>query len=180
MMNNNKPACIIRQAKPEDAMALPEIERSAVQSFLAEPELHFILDMPVMSAEQHMQFMQSGHVLVVECDAVLAGFLVAEPVPEENGLHIWELSVHQTYQRRGVGRALLDAAASLAQANGYQALSLTTFCDVVWNKPFYERCGFVVLPVESYNARFTALADLEQSLGLPRERRVAMVRHLIS
>lgn len=180
MTSKNKPACIIRQAKPEDATALPKIELSAVQSFLAEPELHFILDMPVMSADQHLQFMQSGHVLVAECSAVLAGFLVAEPVPQENTLHIWELSVHQSFQRRGVGRALLDAAASLAQVNGYQALSLTTFGDVVWNRPFYEQCGFAVLPVESYNPRFTALADLEQSLGLPRERRVAMVRHLIS
>lgn len=180
MTTKAKPTCVIRQAKAEDAASLPEIELSAVKAFLVEPDLHFIVDMPVMSAEQHLQFMQNGHVLVAECDNVRAGFLVAEPVPEENCLHIWELSVHQSYQRRGVGSALLEAVARVAKVNGFQALSLTTFDDVTWNRPFYERCGFTVVPVSSYNARFKALADLEQSLGLTRARRVAMINPLIN
>ena len=44
------------------------------------------------------------------------------------------------------------------------------------NRPFYESCGYQVLPVSQYNARFRSIAELEQSIGLPIERRVAMIR----
>lgn len=175
---HDKSACLIRRALPADAALLPEIERSAASTFAADPSLHFILDMPVMSAEQHMEFMQKGHVLVAECDTVLGGFLVAETMPDENCLHVWELSVHQDFQRRGFGRKLLDAAADLAKAQGCTSLSLTTFGDIPWNRPFYESCGYQVLPVSQYNARFRSIAELEQSIGLPIERRVAMIRTL--
>ncbi len=173
---HDKSACLIRQALPSDAAVLPEIERSAVKTFAADPSLHFILDMPVMSAEQHLDFMQKGHVLVAECDTVLGGFLVAEAMPDEKRLHVWELSVHQDFQRRGFGRKLLDAAADIAKAQGCSSLSLTTFGDVPWNRPFYESCGYQVLPVSEYNARFRSIAELEESIGLPVERRVAMIK----
>lgn len=178
MAESEKSACLIRQAQIADADFLPEIERSAVQTFAADPSLHFILDMPVMFAEQHRDFMQKGHVLVAECDGVLGGFLVAEAMPDENRLHVWELSVHQNFQRRGLGRRLLDAAADIAKAQGCTSLSLTTFGDVPWNRPFYESCGYQVLPVSEYNARFRSIAELEESIGLPIERRVAMIRTL--
>lgn len=174
----DKCACLIRQAQITDADLLPEIERSAVQTFAADPSLHFILDMPVMSAEQHRDFMQKGHVLVAECGNVLGGFLVAEAIPDENRLHVWELSVHQDFQRRGLGRKLLDAAANIARVQGYASLSLTTFGDVPWNRPFYESCDYQVLPVSQYNTRLRSIAELEESIGLPIERRVAMIKAL--
>ncbi|MDR0252915.1 MAG: GNAT family N-acetyltransferase [Brucellaceae bacterium] len=175
---HDKSACLIRQAQITDAKLLPEIERSAVKTFAADQSLHFILDMPVMSAEQHLDFMQKGHVLVAECDGVPGGFLVAEAMPDEDCLHVWELSVHQDFQRRGLGRKLLDAAAELAKEQGCASLSLTTFGDIPWNRPFYESCGYQVLPVSQYNARFRSIAELEESIGLPIERRVAMVKPL--
>ena len=174
----NKCACLIRQAQIADAALLPEIECSAAKTFSADPSLHFILDMPVMSAEQHLDFMQKGHVLVAECDGVLGGFLVAEAVADESCLHVWELSVHQDFQRRGLGRELLDAAADIAKGQGCTQLSLTTFGDVPWNRPFYESCDYQVVPVSEYNARFRSIAELEQSIGLPIERRVAMIKTL--
>lgn len=176
--DHDKSACRIRQAQITDADLLPEIERSAAKTFAADPSLHFILDMPVMSAGQHLDFMQKGHVLVAQCKDALGGFLVAETVPEECCLHIWELSVHQDYQRRGLGRRLLEAAALTAADQGCSSLSLTTFDDIAWNRPFYERCGYQVLPLQLYNARLRAVAETEKSIGLPMSRRVAMVRPL--
>ncbi len=171
-------ACRIRQAQIADAPLLPAIEISAVQNFQADPSLHFLLSMPVMSAEQHLEFMQTGFVLIAECDGKPAGFLVAEAMPDEACLHVWELSVHQDFQRRGLGRQLLDAAARIAGEQGCSSLSLTTFDDVPWNRPFYESCGYKVLPAQQHNARFRSILELEQSLGLPVERRVAMVKAL--
>lgn len=171
-------ACLIRRAQEQDASYLPDIERSAAQTFAADPSLHFLLDMPVMSADDHLSYMKKGYVLVAECDGRLAGFLVAEMIADEHCLHVWELSVHQNFQRRGIGRRLLDAAVALAAEQGCSTLSLTTFDDIAWNRPFYEGCGYKVLPVANYNARFRAIAETEQALGLPLGRRVAMVRPL--
>ena len=55
--------------------------------------------------------------------------------------HLEEIDVDPAHGRRGVGRALLEAVCAWAREAGHAALSLTTFRDVAWNAPFYERAG---------------------------------------
>ncbi|MDF5808077.1 GNAT family N-acetyltransferase [Pseudomonas aeruginosa] len=45
------------------------------------------------------------------------------------------------HQQQGLGR-LLERAVTYAHASHCRALTLTTFCDVPWNAPFYARLGF--------------------------------------
>lgn len=59
--------------------------------------------------------------------------------------HIQALAVVPGRMRRGVGTALVEAACDWARAQGYPAVTLTTFADVPWNRPFYERLGFTVV-----------------------------------
>ena len=40
-----------------------------------------------------------------------------------------------------------------AAGNGYASVTLTTFRDVPWNMPFYERLGFRVIPLSRTLAR---------------------------
>lgn len=54
-----------------------------------------------------------------------------------------QLSVLPAAMRQGVGRRLLQEA--LAFAAG-RPLWLTTYAHVPWNRPFYERYGFEVVP----------------------------------
>lgn len=71
------------------------------------------------------------------------GFVSVEVV--DDAAHIWQLSVLPSMQRQGIGRALVAAVCDWAAAEGYIAVTLTTFRDVPWNAPFYEKLGFVEL-----------------------------------
>ena len=93
------------------------------------------------------------------------------------------------YAQRGLGAALLDHAATGAQRHGLAALTLTTFTDVPWNAPYYERLGFRHLcdieltpglrAVRAREAkrgldawpRTTMRRDITRELNMPRSRR---------
>lgn len=87
-------------------------------------------------------------------------------------LHIHELSIHVMHQRRGLaGRLLGTVKGFVWGSNTYQfqpetqdaaqvygsnldrptilGLSLTTFRDVPFNRPFYEKCGFRLIEKEA-------------------------------
>jgi GNAT superfamily N-acetyltransferase len=105
-----------------------------------------------------------------------ASFLMA--VPLDGCLHVDQLSTAPAGARRGLGRALLDHAADQARAGGLPALTLTTFADVPWNGPYYERCGFRVLDDAEITPGLREIRAHEIALGLDRWPRVCMRRDL--
>jgi GNAT superfamily N-acetyltransferase len=83
-------------------------------------------------------------------------------------LHVIELAVAQTFQRRGLGRRLLDAARGWAEDKDLSALTLTTFRHVAWNAPFYARYGFSEVSGATIGARLKEIVRKEEvELGLP-------------
>lgn len=91
-------------------------------------------------------------------DRALGCMIVTSEGVDERGLRIAEvksLAVDPTYQRSGVGRALLEFAAQHA-AREYDVLRVGTG-DSPLTVPFYEACGFTrshVLPnffIENYD-----------------------------
>ncbi|RYE93558.1 MAG: GNAT family N-acetyltransferase [Myxococcales bacterium] len=130
---------VIRPATPADAAHLPEVERSAGQTFLGSA-FAYIADDPVTDEATHARHAAAGLEWVADADGVPVGFLYAEVTGRD--LHVSELSVRHDRQRQGLGRALLDAAARAAVERGLDALTLTTFRDLAWNAPAYRRLGF--------------------------------------
>jgi hypothetical protein len=55
-------------------------------------------------------------------------------------------------------------------------VTLTTFRDVPWNRPWYERLGFRVLGEDELGPELRARRDEEEHLGLPAALRVCMRR----
>ena len=104
-------------------------------------------------------------------DAVV-GFLLTEPRGPE--LHLIELSVDPEHGGRGLGRALLTAAERRARQGAFNALTLTTFADLPFNAPFYERLGFQRLPHDDPSLASELAA--ERAAGLTQ--RVAMRKRL--
>ncbi len=98
----------------------------------------------------------------------------------ESHAHLDQISVHPDHGRRGVGTALLEAAAERAALKGHGSLTLTTYADVPWNGPFYARHGFVeVSDDEPRTAAQLAISANEERLGLGKHgRRVWMRRTL--
>lgn len=164
---------IIRLARTEDAMRLPEIERSAASSFRSTADLAWIADGPPTPAEDYLPLIASGTVWVAEHPkGGLRGFLAAEQAGIE--LHIKEVSVLSQHQGHGIGRRLIESARAHAEAAGLSAITLTTFRDVPWNGPFYAKLGFEVLVAFSIGPRLASILAQEAERGLPSERRCAM------
>src|SRR4051812_15274085 len=135
----------IRQSVRSDAPHFPAIEHSAAGLFRTIPELAWVADGNDMSVERHREFIDAGTSWMVETiDAQLrAAFLCSEVFGRT--LHIWELAVASTYQRCGMGRALMERAVDYARQQALASITLTTFRSVAWNEPAYARMGFVTL-----------------------------------
>ncbi|MHA3737291.1 GNAT family N-acetyltransferase [Pseudomonas sp. Eth.TT006] len=164
---------VVRRARQSDARALPAIERSAAELFRADPALAWLADAPVLGAEQHLQAISSALVWVAEhVDQPLHGFLRAVQI--DNQLHIEELSVSQHFQGLGTGRKLLLTAIDYAARQQLRAVTLTTFSDLPWNAPFYQRMGFCLLSPQKIPRHLREAMNNEVALGFPAARRCAM------
>ncbi len=162
-----------RKAVAEDAVHLPAIERSAGSAFLQVPGLEWIASEDVLSAEAQLNWIRRGLVWVAEtADQERVGFLTAEQFDQE--YHIWELSVHQEHQKRGIGRALLEALTDQARRETIAAITLTTFRHLPFNEEFYGTMGYRTLEESQQSERLKATLAAEKASGLPIERRCAM------
>jgi GNAT superfamily N-acetyltransferase len=92
--------------------------------------------------------------------------------------HLDQVSVGERQGRRGVGRALVETVCAWAAAQGFDAVTLTTFRDVAWNAPLYARWGFATLDEHQLGPELSALRRAERARGLDLVPRVAMRRLL--
>jgi len=128
---------------------------------------------PLFDAHELASLAEAGNVLVAadERDTPI-GFAALGQLGREAYLH--EMDVEPAWSGRGVGRELLRAAARHCRERGHRTLLLATFADVPWNRPFYERVGFVVVEPSRYDAELRALREGERAGGLPMGSRVIM------
>ncbi|CAI9398410.1 hypothetical protein ANOBCDAF_00034 [Pleomorphomonas sp. T1.2MG-36] len=167
----------IRAASERDADDLPDIERSSGAIFRGWAGLEWIADDDVQSPDQHLTLMSQGVALVAEDrERGAVGFLNGEMTPD--GLHIWQIAVHLDWQGQGIGRMLIAEAGRIARESGAKALTLTTFRDVPWNEPYYQRLGFHTLAEEAIPPRLLKVLENEGKAGIPVELRCAMVMPL--
>jgi len=87
-----------------------------------------------------------------------------------------QVSVHPDYAHRRLGSSLIDIAAAWARRHALAALTLTTFAQVPWNRPYYERLGFHVVPDTEWGAGLRTLRRAEAARGLDRWPPVVMRR----
>ncbi|MCP3136315.1 GNAT family N-acetyltransferase [Pyxidicoccus xibeiensis] len=168
----------LRRAVAEELPALPEVERLAAEQFHHSPH-PFAAGLPVQSLEQLREHHQRGDVWVaVAKDGTVAAFTICKPL--DGAVFIVEADVHPGHARRGLGAALFELIARWARAEGYPALLLTTFGDVAWNAPYYERLGFRILRDDEQGPGLRAIREAETRFGLPPESRVSMKRVLDS
>ena len=132
----------IRLATLADIPALPDIERSAGKAFL-DTEHAWVSGDGVTEAEVYPPHIADGDVWVAEAGGAPCGFVFCEGHPGE--LHVLELAVHLDHQKKGIGRALMDAVIAAGRERGLKAVTLTTFAGVVFNGPFYAAMGFETL-----------------------------------
>ena len=104
------------------------------------------------------------------------GFVVVDLVDE--AAHVEEISVLPDLGGRGHGMALMRHVEKWARAKGFMAVTLTTFSEVPWNRPWYERRGYRVLAEDEWTPGLAARRDEEAEHGLDPDQRVVMAKGL--
>ncbi len=117
---------------------------------------------------------------LLACDLVgldgqctLIGWLVMFDRP--NGeTSIGQISIHADHMGKGFGVPLLQSAIERCRLVGRSSIVLNTQTDVPWNRRWYERFGFVVVPVEDWDADMVETMREQTTEGLDWSTRVHM------
>jgi GNAT superfamily N-acetyltransferase len=166
-----------RAVRTEDLPVLVEMERAAGEAFrglgmdvVADNDPGTVADL-VPYAEDGRAFASVGD------DDRPVAYLLLDLV-DGNG-HVEQVSVHPAYARRGLGRELIESADAWAAHRGLPALTLTTYVDVPWNGPYYQRLGFRFLTPAEETPGLRALRAHEAAAGLDAWPRACMRREVV-
>jgi GNAT superfamily N-acetyltransferase len=165
---------LIRHPRSEELETLQDIERAAGRSF-AEVGMFDIAEDPPDSFESLNSYLQAGRAWVAtDADDTPIAYILVDIV--DGNAHIEQVSVRPDSRGRGIGLALIDHVRGWAKRRGLPALTLTTFRDVAWNGPYYERCGFEAVPASRLTPGLARIRNEEAGRGLDRYPRIAMRR----
>lgn len=116
-----------------------------------------------------------GLVWVAEQHGKVAGYIVAAVV--DGNAHIEQVSVAPAHARQGVGRRLISHVEEWGRCSDRPATTLTTFRNVPWNGPYYEKLGYRELLAVEIGSELAAAMAHEASLpGIDASRRCAMIK----
>jgi len=170
----------LRLGTVDDLATLIDIDNDASTLF---EDAGMFLDLP----ENH-EFPAAEHRCWQEClaarttlfatDRSAASIGFAAVGRKDCGAYLAQIAVRRNFMGLGIGGALLESAAQLAAESGAREFWLTTYGHLAWNRPFYERHGFVVMPDTACSPGLQEVQALEKKwLPLP-EQRVVMRRIL--
>ena len=163
----------ITLARPADLTALPPIELAAAQLLRGHAPESVLNE--TTSHHELQKACRDGRLWIARCDGEPVGFAHVELL-ESTGAHLEEIDVLPAHGRRGLGTGLVMAVCNWASARGHAFVTLTTFRDVPWNMPFYERLGFSLVAEEHLSPALRARVADETCRGLDPSRRVVMKR----
>ena len=162
----------IRLARRDELPLLNDIERAAASLF-REVGFDFAADMGPLSLDLLRSLQSKEQIWVAAApDGLPVGFAVVQIIDEL--AHLEEISVHPTHGRQGLGTRLIQVVCGWARDEGYPAVTLSTFRDVPWNAPFYQRLGFRILGEEELGPGLLAVREHEAQDRLAVRERVCM------
>ncbi|NIA67242.1 GNAT family N-acetyltransferase [Pelagibius litoralis] len=154
----------IRPGRIEDAPLLGPMESVAARRFGEIGLIRIAQGRPTVETE-YVDLAQAHRLWVAEEEeGVPVGLVIAGVVDGEG--YLAEVSVHPDYGRQGLGRALIGTVEAWSRAQGFTKLSLTTFRDVAWNRPYYEGLGFSVLAEDEAGPELRTIREGERARGV--------------
>ncbi|MEP3245992.1 MAG: GNAT family N-acetyltransferase [Sneathiella sp.] len=161
-----------RRATEEDLLKLAEIEMDAGE-LLRDHDLDNVADI-LVSPEDYADSLSGDAIIHLACDGQNqpVGFALCFPVDGEG--HLKELSVLRAYMKRGIGRKLIEETICWAKNSGFAYLTLTTYRDLSFNAPLYEKLGFQAFEPRSNWPNLRAIRESERKRGLDVKPRIAM------
>lgn len=173
-MNDNA-VWTIGRAKDEEFEALRQIELAAFRTL---SNAGAVTGLPeATGTEEFANYLQQGLLLsAIDVHAQPIGFGAALVMSDT--LHICEMDVHPAWQRRGIGRALIQKLLQEGRGLGLKQATLTTDRYAPFNAPFYARLGFQIVRDDELPDFLTRILAEEAAKGFDPERRVAMATPL--
>lgn len=170
------PGYTLRALQSGDFAQLHAVEASATDRLIQHGagELQFL---PAPTAAHFERgFAGCGTWVAADAAGVAVGYLRAHDIGGIFWIH--QVSVHADHAGRGLGRALVFAALDHARWAFHSAAGLSTYRDIAFNAPFYERLGFLRADPASLPPEILARFEAECPPGCPPERRTIMIRKL--
>lgn len=165
---------LIRPPVRDEFGALQDIERAAGALFAARG-MQLVTDHEPFSDEELQGFVDREMAWVAAPPGgAPRGYLVAEEI--DGAGHVEQLTVHPDHAGRRLGVRLMDHFGGWCEGRGLPAVTLTTFAEVPWNRPYYERLGFRVLADDEITPGLAAIRTYEAAIGLDAWPRVCMRR----
>jgi len=166
---------VIRQASPDEIDDMVSIDVDACTLYVeAGLDADLGPDHPYSVAERACwtRCAREGNAFVAgPPDAPPVGLLVMDRI--DDAPYLEQLSVRRSAMGQGLGRRLLARAIEWADR---EPLWLTTYAHIPWNRPFYDRHGFVTVPESACPSGMVAiLEDQRRALPAP-DQRIAMRR----
>jgi GNAT superfamily N-acetyltransferase len=155
---------------------LIEIERDAGAAFRS-LGMALVADDDPGSVEELMPYaIDGGAFVAVDSTDRPVAYLIVDAV--DGAAHIEQVSVDPGHRGRRIGRALIERAGSWAHGQGLSGVTLTTYVEVPWNGPYYERLGFRYLTADEETPGLRAIREHERRSGLDAWPRACMHRHV--
>jgi GNAT superfamily N-acetyltransferase len=157
-----------------DTERVRQIEIDAGRAF-RDVGMDHIADDDPPSPDELERYRAAERAWVVES---LSGPLLAYVLVDvlDGAAHIEQVSVDPDARGQRLGQALIDHVEAWAGDQGLGGVTLTTFRDVPWNAPYYERLGFRALDESELGPELAARRDDEAAHGLDPSERVCMRR----
>lgn len=165
---------VVRPSVSGDIPELRDVEIDAGEMF-RQVDLGSIADGDPPAASTLAQHVRDGTAWTAELHSVVVGYAIASVVDGEG--HLDQVSVRRTAAGQGIGRLLIDEVCQWAARRRLGAITLTTFSEVPWNGPYYERLGFRPLPADRWGPQLAAIRQREHLEGIDVAPRIAM--HLV-
>src|SRR5437763_1910325 len=127
-------------------------------------KLRHLFELAEDSSKQLDSYLEEGRILVaVEGDRILGHLQITEAA-NSGEVEIKNMAVDARRQRRGIGRALVEAAISIARVEGRSTIVAATASADTGNLRFYQRLGFRMLSIE--RDAFTSGTGYEDGLEI--------------
>lgn len=166
----------VRFARPDELDALPAIEIAADVRFGATPYAALVAAYPTTEIADFADAQDRwGLWVAIGGDDRPVGFAHSKPVGRGT-VYVAQLSVHPDHAGHRLAARLLDRVVAFHGPRGVQRLTLTTFRDIPWNAPYYERLGFREVPDLGAEVFLGRQIAEQVRAGFPRATRVAMAR----
>lgn len=163
----------IRLASADELYKIAPVEKAAAEAF-REIGMDAVADDAPIAESELLRAVEEQRLWVAVEYGVLKAYLLGDFLPQS--LHIDQVTVHPDASRRGLGALMIESVSADPRSKERGLITLTSFANVPWNAPYYERIGFLDIPESDWPEGVAAKVAEEQESGLASWPRVVMQR----